>query len=450
MKKFQTFIAAAVVVLLSVCWLLPRVETTSAMTIEDSKPETSVWDVEIPYYFKDYVNLHIRFSGFNPDMAKINEKLFAEQVDDILINGRPYSELAPTDPAYPASFADGDFINLRIARAAMPEGLTSIRFPAGFDVYTDAYGTRAELKIDYEFRLATPFTGILVDGVEGRYGEDLKTGHNYLFVKVQTQSTKVEDDKAEAVIKSFSGIYYHEGIKNPDGSWSFKPHFLFSMYFPEEEQYLFQYQTGTQFSEYLNGTIIINDTIDINTYQGQDFTPEPYEEYCMWFYLYPYEQGSEIASLTEITSVTFKAGMDIRSYDGKGYRDYELKRDYRFVPMRPFDVTCTASGTIFYEETNTVPVVFYDRTGSVLEVVQVEKGGTVQAPELPEEEGYTFLRWDKDLSAINEVTHVYPVYEKAVEPGGRSGCNSSEASAGAAICLGGVLLFLMGSKGLLR
>ena len=447
MKKIKTVVAAAAVALLSVLWMFPQTENAFAATVEESKPETSVWDVEIPYYFEDYVNLHIRFSGFNPDMARINEDLFADQISDILINGRPYAEFAPTDPAYPASFADGDFINLRIVRSAMPEGLSTIRFPAGFDVYTDAYGTRSELKYDYEYRLAEPFKGILVDGEDdpSTYGQDLKAGHKYLFIKVQTQSTELEEEKAEAVIKSFSGIYYHEGIKNNDGSWSFKPHFLFALYFPQEEQYLFQYQTGMQFSSYLNGTIIINDTIDINTYQGQDFTPEPYEEYCMYFYLYPFEQGSEIASLTEITSVTFKAGMDIRNYDATGYREYELKRDYRFIPMRPFDITSTMGGTVFYEETNIVPVVFYDRSGGVVEVVQAEKGKSVEPPVLPAEEGYTFLRWDKDLSVVNEVMHVYPVYEKTAEPGKGGSCSSSETGAAAVLGLGG-LLFLMGRR----
>ena len=66
---------------------------------------------------------------------------------------------------------------------------------------------------------------------------------------------------------------------------------------------------------------------------------------------------------------------------------------------------------------NTYTVEFYDSiTGELIASVEVEEGEAAEAPEAPEHEGYTFVGWDADFSAVTEDMTVYAIYEEVSGP----------------------------------
>ncbi|MBQ2943725.1 MAG: InlB B-repeat-containing protein, partial [Ruminococcus sp.] len=64
------------------------------------------------------------------------------------------------------------------------------------------------------------------------------------------------------------------------------------------------------------------------------------------------------------------------------------------------------------EAPRTYSVTFIDDSGKFIATQQVAYGEAAKAPEIPEREGYTFIKWDKDFSAIEADTIVTAIYEK--------------------------------------
>lgn len=57
-------------------------------------------------------------------------------------------------------------------------------------------------------------------------------------------------------------------------------------------------------------------------------------------------------------------------------------------------------------------VRFYGMNSTYIGEAYVKKGCEAIAPDVPDVDGYTFVGWDKDISAINANLYVYAIYEK--------------------------------------
>ena len=87
--------------------------------------------------------------------------------------------------------------------------------------------------------------------------------------------------------------------------------------------------------------------------------------------------------------------------DGYTFRGWD-SQDYNWVVS---DLTITAT---YYDETYTVR--FYDWDGTLLSEQQVHYGQAAEAPADPAREGYTFLGWSEDFSAVTLDKYIVAMY----------------------------------------
>ena len=87
--------------------------------------------------------------------------------------------------------------------------------------------------------------------------------------------------------------------------------------------------------------------------------------------------------------------------DGYTFRGWD-SQDYTWVVS---DLTITAT---YYDETFTVR--FYDWDGTLLSEQQVHYGQAAEAPADPAREGYTFLGWSEDFSAVTLDMYIVAMY----------------------------------------
>ena len=65
----------------------------------------------------------------------------------------------------------------------------------------------------------------------------------------------------------------------------------------------------------------------------------------------------------------------------------------------------------YFTDANTHKVTFFDKEGNEIKTLDVEDGKSAVAPDAPEVEGYKFVKWDTDFSAVTEDLNIHPVYE---------------------------------------
>lgn len=110
-----------------------------------------------------------------------------------------------------------------------------------------------------------------------------------------------------------------------------------------------------------------------------------------------------------------EAGLKVSTYTFTQYCDYDIVQTWidkgvdfvtcDWVLMENLNIPLTDDTKKTYE------VTFKDVDGKVLKVSTVVEGRTAAAPKDPVKEGYTFVRWDKDLKNVTSSFEVQAVYE---------------------------------------
>lgn len=110
-----------------------------------------------------------------------------------------------------------------------------------------------------------------------------------------------------------------------------------------------------------------------------------------------------------------EAGREISVWTFTSYSDYDILQEWIDKGVNYVTVDWQEMDKLHYYTPEELRCVkFYNKAGEVIRTRYLFDGMSAEAPDVPNENGYRFVKWDKDFTYISSDLEIKPVYEKIV------------------------------------